>query len=116
MKIAFPALMVSLLVTALNVFAVEKHECGYCHLTSDKTNKMRLKATLAELCIECHSDRSGPNEHKVGIAPPKGVAELPFDKDGLLTCVTCHDPHEKSGYPKLLRVKPSELCLKCHFR
>lgn len=116
MKIVFPALIVILLVTGFNVYSAEKHECSYCHVTSDKTDKMQLKASLTELCIECHPDRMGPKEHIVDIAPPMKVVDLPLSKDGLMTCITCHDPHETSGNPKLLRVKPSELCSKCHFR
>ena len=116
MKIFFPILIASILLTALNVFSREKHECTYCHVTYDNTGKMQLKASLNELCIECHPDRRGSKEHKVDIAPSMKVVGLPLSKDGMMTCVTCHDPHEKSGYPMLLRVDPAELCLKCHFK
>jgi predicted CXXCH cytochrome family protein len=116
LKIVFTALIVGFILTASNVLCAEKHECSYCHVTSDKTGKMQLRASVPELCIECHPDRSGPKEHKIGIVPPVKVPELPLSKDGKITCITCHDPHGKSGYPKLLRVRPSDLCLKCHFK
>ncbi len=116
LKIFFPVLVVSFFATALNVFPAEKHECNFCHITSDKTDIMQLKASLAELCIECHSDRKSQDEHRVGVVSPVKGDELPLSKDGRITCITCHDPHEKSGYPMLLRVNPSDLCLRCHFR
>jgi predicted CXXCH cytochrome family protein len=116
LKTVIPALLVGFILTVPNVFCAEKHECGYCHVTSGKTGKMQLRASVPELCIECHPDRSGPKEHKIGIVPPVKVPDLPLSKDGKMTCITCHDPHGKSGYPKLLRVEPSALCLKCHFK
>jgi predicted CXXCH cytochrome family protein len=115
MKTACFVLMAGLLAAG-NVFAANKHECGYCHVTSDKTAGMPLNAPLTELCLSCHPDRSGANEHIVDITPSMKVVGLPLSKDGTITCTTCHDPHEKSGYPKLLRAKPSELCQKCHLK
>jgi len=105
-----------MLLAAGSVFAANKHECSYCHITSDKTAGMLRKASLSALCAECHPDRMGPNEHRVDIAPSMKVVELPLSKDGKITCATCHDPHEQSGHPLLLRVAPSELCLKCHLK
>jgi predicted CXXCH cytochrome family protein len=114
LKIIFPVLIVSMCVAALNVFSAEKHECSNCHVTAD--NNMRLKASLAELCNDCHSDRTRKNEHRVGMVPSMKAVDLPLSQDGRMTCITCHDPHEKSGYPMLLRVNPSELCTRCHVK
>ena len=115
MKRALPVLMAGILFTG-NVFSAQKHECSYCHVTSDKTVQQQLKAPLSGLCLECHPDRRGPNEHKVDIVPSMKVVELPLSREGKITCATCHDPHGTAGYPMLLRAGPAEICFKCHFR
>ncbi len=92
------------------------HECGYCHVSGGKEKAGKLKAPLSGLCLECHPDRKSPDEHVVDVVPPMNVAGLPLSADGKMTCVTCHDPHEKSGFPTLLRVEPSDLCFRCHFK
>ena len=107
-------LVTGILVTT-NVFSAQKHECSYCHVTSDKTVRQQLKAPLSELCAECHPDRRSPNEHKVDLVPFMKVVGLPLSKEGKITCATCHDPHDTGGYPMLLRARPAELCFKCHF-
>lgn len=33
---------------------------------------------------------------------------------GNINCVTCHDPHKKTGNEAQLRVSKEELCMKCH--
>lgn len=99
-----------------SLVAENKHECSYCHITSPEDAAMPLKASLSELCLTCHPDRSGSNEHRIDVIPTMKVVAMPLSKDGTITCATCHDPHEKSGHPMLLRVNPSELCIKCHLR
>jgi predicted CXXCH cytochrome family protein len=113
LKLMF-SVLIMVIVAAESVFAENKHECSYCHITMHADAAMLLKASLSGLCLECHPDRSGSNEHRIDIAPSMEVVGLPLSKDGKITCATCHDPHEKSGYPMLLRVKPSELCFTCH--
>ncbi len=112
-KILFLILVLNIYAAASDVFSAEKHECGYCHLTSDKT---RLRASLAELCIVCHSDAKDQKQHRVGMVPSMKVDELPLSSDGKMTCITCHDPHGKSGYVNLLRTSPEKLCSKCHIK
>jgi predicted CXXCH cytochrome family protein len=114
-KLTLIILAVSL-TAAGHAYSAEKHECSYCHVVSGKTPGAALKAPLSGLCFGCHPDRKNANEHKVDMVPSMKVEGLPLAEDGRMTCVTCHDPHEKSGHPKLLRLKQSELCLKCHFR
>lgn len=91
----------------------QKHQCDYCHVLSDKSHKAALKSPLSKLCVGCHSSRMEPGEHIVDIVPSMKVDKLPLS-NGRMTCATCHDPHENSGYAKLLREKPSEICFKCH--
>jgi predicted CXXCH cytochrome family protein len=108
-------LIILCIAAAGSSFAGSKHECSYCHVSVD-TEGGKLRSPLSGLCLECHPDRKAPNEHKVDIIPPMKVAGLPLTREGKMTCVTCHDPHDENGNPMLLRVNPSELCLRCHFR
>ncbi len=105
----------ALVLAAGNAYPAGKHECGFCHFSEGKAAK-GLKAPLSALCLECHPERTNQSEHKVDIVPSMTVAGLPLDREGKMTCITCHDPHGKEGSPMLLRVTPSELCLKCHFK
>lgn len=112
MKIVLPVLIL-ITLWAGQAFS-ETHACNDCHIVDDKTGGMALKASLSQLCLECHADRRNPGEHRVDMVPSMKVDKLPLDKDGKITCATCHDPHEKSGYPMLLRDAPADLCEKCH--
>ncbi|MFZ5997069.1 MAG: cytochrome c3 family protein [Nitrospirota bacterium] len=108
-------LLVLSLLTAGAAFPSEKHDCSFCHISGGKT-PFTLKSPLSALCLECHSDRSGAREHKVDIVPKMKVEKLPLSSGGKITCITCHDQHEKSGFPKLLRERHDELCLSCHLK
>ena len=45
----------------------------------------------------------------------QGRMRLPDDR---IECVTCHDPHNRSGVPKMLVMtnRRSALCLNCHMK
>ncbi len=55
-------------------------------------------------CIKCHNPR-----------PSDINPILPF-YDRYIECATCHDVHNKSGFPSLLRMTmdKSALCIQCH--
>lgn len=90
-----------------------KKDCGTCHLSHTMGGEALLRAPLSELCLECHPDRKSPAEHRVDMMPTMPVLNLPLE-DGKMTCVTCHDPHGKEPFPKMLRARPSKLCGMCH--
>ena len=90
-----------------------KKDCSICH-TSHKMAGYGLKAPVSELCIGCHPDRKAPEEHKVDIVPKMTVSALPLDKEGRINCITCHDPHGKAGFEKMLRAPQKDLCRMCH--
>jgi len=54
-----------------------------------------------EMCLRCHPAERGPF-----------VFEHEAMREG---CVTCHDPHGSIN-AKLLKVRDSNLCLRCHFQ
>lgn len=91
-----------------------KQDCTICHGSHLKDKGMPLlKKPLAELCIECHSERMGPpTEHKVGTIPSMNTGTLPL-ADNKLACITCHDPHS-NRYGRMLRVPAQDLCQSCH--
>ena len=92
-----------------------KQDCSICHLTHGMVvNTVLLNAPLTELCLQCHPDRKAPGEHAVGVAPRGPVGNLPLDEDGMITCITCHEPHGKTDSPRMLRAKPDRLCRYCH--
>ncbi|MEW6569662.1 MAG: cytochrome c3 family protein [Nitrospirota bacterium] len=111
--------LVSLIVCGLAcdiAFSAQKHQCEYCHIPHGMSSELLLKSPPSKLCLECHPDRIGPNEHKTGIIPSMPVRDLPLSSDGKIICITCHDPHSKGDYPKFLRTEPTELCVKCHIK
>jgi len=91
-----------------------KKDCATCHLPAGTAKVGELKKKLSALCLDCHSDRKAPAEHKVDIVPAREVRGLPLT-DGMITCVTCHDPHA-NAYGSMLRIKAGDLCLACHPR
>lgn len=90
-----------------------KKDCGSCHRPGT-AKAGELKKSLSALCLDCHSGRKPPAEHKVDIIPSMAVKGLPLT-DGRITCVTCHDPHQNM-HGNLLRMKTTDLCLVCHPR
>jgi len=90
-----------------------KKDCLLCHRSREiKSGEVLLIKPVAELCIECHPDRTAPNEHRVNIIPGKTSGKLPLT-NGLVTCITCHDPHQ-NPYGSLLRLPERDLCVTCH--
>jgi predicted CXXCH cytochrome family protein len=90
-----------------------KKDCGLCHREHGAQKGMvLLNKPVQELCIECHPDRTTPNEHMVDIVPSMRVKKLPL-LNGKMTCITCHDPH-KNPYGKMLRAPQRDLCFICH--
>jgi len=77
-----------------------------------------LEALSITVCYQCHPASSLGTSHPVRLYGGKGVRipdELPT-VDGMLTCVTCHDPHGSAG-EKLVRERiKTKLCVACHYQ
>lgn len=100
-----------LLVFWMQAQAVEK-PCEFCH--SGHGGVMTLiKSDPNDLCSGCHADHMGAGEHRVGMSPSMVVRDLPLHR-GMMTCITCHDPHGKSA--AMLRLPQSDLCNHCHLK
>lgn len=65
-------------------------------------------------CASCHASEGFITAIAAGYEP-KDYTSNPVDKGySNISCVTCHDPHKKTGNDAQLRVSADELCMKCH--
>ena len=89
-----------------------KKDCATCHLPTGTAKAGELKKKHSALCLDCHQDRKAPADHKVDFVPAREIKGLPLS-GGMITCFTCHDPHQNQ-YGSLLRMKATDLCRFCH--
>ncbi len=104
-----PALALLLAVGATPVAGHQ--QCRDCH-ESGTPSASNLKKPLSSLCIDCHQARVDAGEHAVDIPVNTAPTALPLQA-GVMTCVTCHDPHAQGI---ALRMSDPELCQACHRR
>ena len=117
--------------------------CLYCHAETPDVQKesfkdIKLIGKLAVICQRCHviaGNHSGNFNHLVkpsakGLAKMKHMEAkfgiiLPLDEDGKMTCITCHNPHQRGVIPaeragakgadsKFKHRLPGKLCIECH--
>lgn len=122
-------------------WAGEAHgDCVMCH--PDPSNPRDLgEVSPTYLCLNCHDgtlgrpirgmettpafrNLPGEEDHPVEIRmlPQHGfrsaseITSLPLGPGGTVTCITCHDPHNRQHLPGMLRMSNagSALCLTCH--
>lgn len=92
----------------------DKGHCSLCHAAE----MPKLLFGTVTTCVKCHPSQVGNHpvaRHPIGKIPriPTPVA-LPLNPQGQMVCYTCHEPHNKTRYPKLLRVEFRQLCILCH--
>ncbi|MEN8264952.1 MAG: hypothetical protein ABFR82_15990, partial [Nitrospirota bacterium] len=94
-----------------------KEKCLYCHIEKPDEKvayfeDVNLIGDMKLLCQNCHNIRE---RHPAGrdhfLEPTPGILKamnrmevrfrmiFPLDKDGKVTCITCHNPHEKGVIP-----------------
>lgn len=101
-------------------------KCTLCHsITPDKNNPQQnlvFVDAIDTLCSRCHTINQ-EKSHPVKVRPEKDIPLAGhLDKDGLLTCTTCHDVHkedktkDRSELPGLLwgHVRGRAFCSLCH--
>jgi hypothetical protein len=96
--------------------------CAFCHVTtpseSDASRQqynLKFDGDIVTLCGSCHAGYRHMHPVKIAVAPDmKNPEDLPLDKDGKITCATCHDVMEGHGVPRKRRVTGRALCLNCH--
>ncbi len=118
-------------------------KCLYCHNEKpDEKNEtykdVKLIGDLAVLCQRCHAigeKHSGDVNHlrkpsekalkRMEKMRKRNQIILPLDEEGKLTCITCHNPHEKGVLPsdrpsakgadtKFRHRAPGKMCQECH--
>lgn len=91
--------------------------CTACHLALEgraEAGKALGPADPISACTACHTQVPG-QDHPVAVsvrlpAPPG----LPLGPNGKLVCTTCHDPHNETQFPRMLRMEVNALCAACH--
>ena len=69
-------------------------------------------------CYQCHPESTLGTSHPVRLYGGRDVRipeELPT-VDGMLTCVTCHDPHGAPGKMLVREEIKTKLCITCHYK
>ncbi|HWR98259.1 MAG TPA: hypothetical protein VN317_07520 [Candidatus Methanoperedens sp.] len=120
---------------------IYRKKCLYCHVTlpeaGTSADMLRYTDTLTALCVSCH--QVGPHPDLDHLRPlskkmrdnlaayeEQRLVRLPLD-DGNVTCVTCHNPHERgllkgaagigADEAKKMRLTTfNEQCTPCHGR
>lgn len=70
-----------------------------------------------EACYECHPESTLGTSHPVRLYGGRDV-KIPDDLptvDGMLTCVTCHEPHGAEGKMLIRETVKTKLCVACHY-
>lgn len=127
-------------LTAEGEIVVEK--CLYCHKEKPDANTssyrdVQLIGNLRVLCQRCHGllnrhpaninhfvQPSNETYIRMSIMKLKYGIVLPLDDEAKLTCITCHNPHERGVIPaeragakgagKHFRHRLSNICQSCH--
>ncbi len=92
----------------------DKKSCVICHVSQSP----ELLADPVTTCTKCHAGNVGNHpvvRHPMGKAPGRMLpVSLPVSEGGLLVCNTCHEQHNKTRHPNMLRVSYFKLCASCH--
>jgi hypothetical protein len=122
-----------------------QEKCLYCHSqvpdeNQTRTDDARLIGDFETLCIRCHMKTPRQDFHAKHLRKPtdevllriKQMEDqhdiiLPLNGEGMITCATCHNPHEKGVIPDIragakgagerLRhrlTNHNTMCIKCH--
>lgn len=71
-----------------------------------------------EACYQCHPESSLGTSHPVRLYGGRDVRipeSLPT-VEGMLTCVTCHNPHGAEGKMLVREMIKTKLCVACHYK
>lgn len=139
-------LAASIIIVAASAFAAGPHdmECMECHSThyakgdyamgvkplfEANPARTRVSAKVVDidaLCLGCHNEEEGilpvsmHTTHPTGVTPTYTKVPRELLKDGMFTCVSCHDPHPSNANYKYLVMATADggnmgtFCAKCH--
>jgi predicted CXXCH cytochrome family protein len=88
----------------------QEGDCTNCHFphSSDMRNFF-VKLPGNDLCLTCHQEAIAGHLHPYG-KPPTKELNVKLDKEGNLTCLSCHNPHASDSTQLL----PKGGCDYCH--
>ncbi len=100
----------------------DRKACIVCHLSAPaegsrpaRENNLKFGGDIVALCSSCHDGYRHMHPIKIAVAPDmKSPEDLPLDRDGKITCITCHDAMEASGVHRRQRLVGRALGLNCH--
>lgn len=91
-----------------------KEFCSHCH----EPEPPMLRLDEVTTCTRCHANIVGDHpvtRHPIRKMPKISIpAKLPLTESGEMVCSTCHEPHNKTKFSKMLRVDYFTLCSACH--
>jgi predicted CXXCH cytochrome family protein len=101
--------------------------CAFCHSKAPDTSKkldieqLDFKGDMNMLCLRCHDATPHPAGADHTGVPGEKWAKLipktyPRDKQGRMTCATCHNPHVSGGSKTRGMAVGLEICPECHKR
>jgi predicted CXXCH cytochrome family protein len=122
--------------------------CSACHLPHREARRLEGEKQISQgLCLSCHSKGNNAEkaalsgtQHPLAVRPVKtnvnAITDLPLfndhgfqDRDGEITCTTCHDPHRwradsaaggtgkdapADRHTSFLRKQAPRICRECH--
>lgn len=74
-------------------------------------------ATATERCNRCHGNYKDVSSHPVNVRPrPDRIipSEYPTLRNGMITCMSCHEKHASINEFRLIKPTKQELCIGCH--
>ena len=84
--------------------AIEENPCTNCHNIMAVVDPVRVRATQAEVCFNCHKDRR---------TDTRKISHHPI-QEGKVVCSDCHNPHGTSARVNLKKHTVNETCFQCH--
>ena len=96
--------------------------CIVCHVSRPgegqsprREGNLKFGGDVVALCSSCHETYKHMHPVKIAVAPGlRSPEDLPLDKDGKITCITCHDAMDEMGVHRKRRLVGRALCLNCH--
>ena len=103
---------------------IGRTRCLDCHVTIPlNPKKLSYHEDIATVCRQCHTDDHAKTllSHPVDIIPTITIpSDMPLDRKGKLTCITCHTFHAEWNFPEpanpyaLRRPQGKTFCYYCH--
>lgn len=107
---ALAASLMALLIS-FGASAAVDHVCSDCHASATPSASDLIRP-LSGLCADCHRKRIDAGEHAVDVLVTAPTNTLPLH-NGVMSCATCHDPHQPFA---ALRLVDPKLCRQCHMK